>query len=127
MNAKSFLISSLAGSVVYFMLGYVFYGVLFTTIYPPSENQNLLFVYLGCLTFCVLLAYVFVQWAGISDFRTGAKAGGVIGLLYGAGMNFFMYSSNQPNYANMATDIVINAVMGAIAGAAIAFVISKTK
>ena len=125
MNAKNLIISSVVGSLVYFMLGYLFYGVLFTNIYPPSDNENLLLVYLGCLTFCILLAYIFLQWAGIKDPMSGGKAGAIVGTLYGAGMNFFMYSSQVPNYTNMITDIVINGIMGAIAGAVIAFVIGR--
>ena len=125
MNAKNLIISSVVGSLVYFMLGYLFYSVLFTNIYPPSENENLLFIYLGCLTFCILLAYIFLQWAGITDTMSGGKAGGIVGTLYGAGMNFFMYSSQMPNYTNMITDVVINGIMGAIAGAVIAFVIGR--
>ncbi|MBK6499257.1 MAG: hypothetical protein IPG00_14285 [Saprospiraceae bacterium] len=75
MNAKNLIISSVVGSLVYFMLGYLFYGVLFTNIYPPSDNENLFLVYLGCLTFCILLAYIFLQWAGIKDPMSGGKAG----------------------------------------------------
>lgn len=127
MNVKNLLISSVAGSVVYFLLGWLFYGLLFTEIYPASDNENMLFVYLGCLTFCILLSYVFLQWAEIRVPQTGAKAGGIIGLLYGAGMNFFIYSSQTPNYTNIFIDILINAMMGAIVGAFIAFVISKLK
>ncbi|MBK9582027.1 MAG: hypothetical protein IPO48_09065 [Saprospiraceae bacterium] len=50
--------------------------------------KNLLLVYLGCLTFCILLAYIFLQWAGITDTMSGGKAGAIVGTLYGAGMNF---------------------------------------
>ena len=125
MNAKNLAISSIAGSIVYFLLGYLFYGLLFPNIYPSSDNDNLVFVYLGCLTFCILLAYIFLQWAGISQLMSGAKAGAVIGLLYGAAMNFFMYSSQTPNYGNMVLDILINAVTAAITGGVIAYVIGK--
>ena len=64
MSAKNLIISSVVGSLVYFLLGWVFYGMLFTNIYPPSDDQNMVFVYLGCLTFCVLVSYVFhfVSW-----------------------------------------------------------------
>ncbi len=127
MNLKSFFIGSALGSIVYFMLGYVFYQLLFPNIYPSSGEPNILFIYLGCLTFCVLVSYIFVKWAGITDPMSGAKGGAIIGLLYGAGMNLFMYSSMEPNYGNMLTDIIINSVMGAIAGAAIAFIIGKVK
>lgn len=127
MNIKNLLVSSVVGSIVYFMLGGLFYGVLFTNIYPPSPEQNMVFIGLGCLTFCLLLSYIFLQWAGITDPMSGLKAGALIGLLYGAGMNLFMYASQTPNYTNMLTDIILNAVMGGIAGAVIAFVISKLK
>jgi len=127
MSAKNLIISSVVGSLLYFLMGWLFYSYLFPNIYPPSTNQNLLFVYLGCLTFCLLVAYVFLQWASISDPKTGLKSGAIIGLLYGAGMNFFMYSSQAPNYTNMITDIIINTVMGAVVGAVIALMIARLK
>jgi hypothetical protein len=127
MNTKNFILSSLAGSVIYFFLGYVFYGILFKDIYPSGENDNLVFVYLGCLSYALMLGYVFNQWAGISQYMTGLYAGAFIGLLYGMSMNFFMYSSQPPNMTNMITDIAINAIISGITGAVIAFVISKLK
>lgn len=127
MNTKNFLISSVAGSIVYFLLGWVFYGMLFTDIYPPGENENLVFVYLGCLSFALLLGYVFTQGARVSNPMAGLYAGGFVGLLYGMSMNFFMYSSQTPNVTNMITDIALNAVMGGITGAVMAFVGSKMK
>jgi hypothetical protein len=127
MNAKNLILSSLVGSIVYFMMGGLIYGVLFPNIYPASDDQNMVFVGLGCFTFCIMLAYIFLQWAGISDPITGLKAGAVIGFLYGAGMNFFMYANQAANYTNIITDIILNAIMGAIAGAVIAFVINKLK
>jgi len=101
--------------------------MLFTDIYPPSENQNLVFVYLGCLSFALLLGYVFSQGAVISNPMAGLYAGGFVGLLYGMAMNFFMYSSQTPNVTSMITDIALNAVMGGITGAVMAFVGSKIK
>ena len=127
MNTKNFLISSIAGSVVYFLLGWVFYGKLFTDLYPPSENENLVFVYLGCLSFALLLGYVFAQGTGVSNLMAGLYAGGFVGLLYGMSMNFFMFSSQTPNVTNMITDIALNAVMGGITGAVMAFTASKIK
>jgi len=127
MNAKNLVIASLVGGIVYFMLGGLAYGMLFTNFYPAEGSQNMVLTFLGCLSVTLLMAYIFLQWAGISDPMSGAKAGGIIGLLFGASMNFFMYSSKVPNYGNMVTDIILNTVMGAVAGAVIAFVISKLK
>ena len=127
MSTKSFLISSFTGSIVYFLLGWVLYGMLFTDIYPSGENQDLVLVYLACLSSALLIGYVFAQGTGVSNAMAGLYAGGFVGLLYGMSMNFFMYSSQTPNVTNMITDIALNAVMGAITGAVMAFVGSKIK
>ncbi len=72
-----------------------------------------------------MVSFIFLQWAGISTFRAGAEGAGIIGLLYGTAMNFFMYASMTPNYQNMIMDISINAVSGAITGGIMAIVIEK--
>jgi hypothetical protein len=126
MNIKSLLSGTVAGTIVYFMLGWLFYGILFTDIYPDNGNQNLTMVFLGCLTFCLMLSYIIVK-SGVEGIASGATTGGIIGLLYGAGMNFFMYSSQAANVGLMVKDILINALMGAIAGALIGWVVQKVK
>lgn len=125
MNLKKFILGSIGGSVVYFLLGWLFYGLLFPNIYPDNDEQNMVFVYLGCLTFCTLVSYIYVKWANIKSFQTGAMGGAVIGLIFGLSMNFFMYTSMTPNYSNMALDTLINAVMGAIAGGSIGWILGK--
>lgn len=126
MLSKNFLIGALVGGIVFFFLGFLFYGVLFTTIYPPSEEDNMLFVFLGCMTFGVLLSYLFVK-LGIADCKSGASFGAVLGLLLGLYSNFFMYSSKAVNYQNMFIDVLIMVVMGAITGLITGFVFKKLK
>lgn len=113
--------------MVYWLLGWLFYGILFTEIYPPSDNQNMVYIYLGCLTFALLLGYIFNQWAGISTLMSGLYAGALIGFLYGLSMNFFMYSNMEPNMSNMLLDVVLNAVSGGVTGAVMGLVIGKMK
>lgn len=127
MNTKNFLVSSIAGSIMYFLLGWVFYGMLFTEIYPAGENQNLVFIYLGGLSFCLILGYVFTRWAAITQFMTGLWAGALIGFLYGLSYNFYMYSNQTPNTTNMITDVVISTITAGITGGVIAFVLGKMK
>jgi len=127
MNLKKISISGLAGSVVHFFLGWIFYGMLFTDIYANGTEPNLLFIYLGGLTFALLVAYVFVKWAKISNPLTGATAGGTIGLFYSLSMNFFMYANMEINYTSIALDVAITFVMSAIMGAFIAVIIGKLK
>ena len=127
MNAKNFLVSGVVGGIVNFLLGWVFYGILFKDIYPQNENMNLLFIFLGCMTSGLFMAYIFTKWAGITNPLTGLQAGAVIGLFTSLSMNFFMYSSMPVNYQNLALDVIITIVISALMGAAIAFVNGKMK
>ncbi len=127
MNVKNFLVSGVVGGSVNFLLGCVFYGMLFKDIYPEGENMNLLFTFLGCLTSGLFIAYIFTKWAGITNSVTGIKAGAVIGFFTSLSMNLFMYSNRTVNYQNMALDVIITIVISAFMGAAIAFVNGKMK
>jgi hypothetical protein len=127
MNVKNLVAGTLGGGLVYFLLGWVFYEMLFTNIYPDNGNQNMVFIFIGCLVFTLLLTYIFTQWANITNPMTGAKAGALVGLLYGLSMNFFMYACMTPNYGNMILDTLITAIMAGAAGAVIAFILGKLK
>lgn len=127
MNVKKILVSGIVAGIVNFLLGWVFYGILFKDIYPQNENMNMLFIFLGCMTSGMFIAYIFTKWAGITNPITGIKAGAVIGLFTSLSMNFFMYSSMAVNYQNMALDVIITIVINAFMGAVIAFVNGKMK
>lgn len=127
MKVKNFIIGGIVGGIVDFLLGWVFYGMLFKDIYPQDENTNLTFIFLGCMTFGFLMSYIFTKLAGITNPMTGLTAGAVIGFFNGLSMNFFMYSSMPLNTQSMATDVVICIVLGAGVGAAVALVNGKMK
>jgi hypothetical protein len=127
MNVKNFLISGIVGGLVDFFLGWVLYGMLFKDIYPQNENMNLMFIFLGCMTFGLFIAYIYSKWAHITNPVTGMKAGATIGIFSSLSMNFFMYSGMEVNYQNMALDIAISTFIGAIMGAAVALTSSKLK
>nr|WP_298656934.1 hypothetical protein [uncultured Flavobacterium sp.] len=127
MNTKNFIIGGILGGIVNFILGWIFYGMLFKDLYPQTGNENLLFVFLGCLAFGFLLSQIIINWAQAIDFSSGIKVGIIVGLLYSLSMNFFMYSSMQVNYENMITDIIINIVSTGVIGAIIAITNGKLK
>lgn len=127
MNVKNFIIGGIVGGIVDFLLGWVFYGMLFTNIYPQNPNTKLEFIFLGCMTFGFFISLIFTKWAGITSLVTGLKAGAVIGLFYGLSMNFFMYSSQAVDYKLLGLDTVVNILMGAGVGAAVALVLGKLK
>ncbi|KAB1158037.1 hypothetical protein [Flavobacterium luteum] len=128
MNVKNFLVSGSVGGFIDFLLGWLFYGILFKDQFPPSENMNMLFIFLGCMTFGFLVSYIFNKWAGISNLMSGIKAGAILGLFIGFYSNFFMNAMQAaPNYQNMGLDIVITIASSAIVSGTIAFVIGKLK
>ena len=127
MNVKNFLISGIVGGLVNFLLGWVLYGMLFKDLYPQNENMNLMFVFLGCMTFGLFIAYIFSKWAHITNLVTGMKAGAIIGIFNSLSMNFFMYSGREVIYQNMAIDIAISTFIGTIMGATIALTFNKLK
>ncbi|MGB0280319.1 MAG: hypothetical protein ACPGAA_05985, partial [Flavobacteriaceae bacterium] len=88
---KSIIYSTITGTIVYFLLGWLFYGILFTDLYP--ESDSMLFIFLGCLFYVLIFSIVYARWASISTFKSGAKAGLILGLLYSLSMSFYMASS----------------------------------
>jgi len=125
MNTKNFLASGVSGGIVNYLLGWVFYGMLFTEIYPNEGNQSMLFIALGCLAYGLFMAFVFTGVGNITDTKDGLKNGAIFGFFYGLTMNLFMYSSQDPNFQNMGLDLLISIVMGAITGMVVAMVNSK--
>lgn len=128
MNTKNFIIGGVVGGIIHFILGAIFYQVIFPYLYPPKEQEtNVLFIALGCLFFAFLISYIFIKWANITKVSTGFIAGAIIGFLYGTSMNFFMFSSMIFNANSFFTDIFINTLLTAAVGATIALVNGKIK
>ena len=101
--------------------------MLYNDIYPEGENMNLIFTFLGCITYGLFIAYVFTKWAGITNPIIGIKAGAVIGFFTSLSMNLYMYSNKPVNYQNMVLDVIITIAISAVMGAAIAFLNEKMK
>ena len=125
MNTKSFLLSGIVGTIIYYFLGGLFYGLLFTDIYP--QEQCMLFILLGCVYYAFTFALIFNRWAQISSFVTGVKAGFFLGLLLSLSMNFFMYASKSGIDSNFVILVTIDTISAAILGGVIALVIGKAK
>ena len=130
MKTKNFLISGISGGIVNFLLGWLFYGLLFVESFPqPEESSNtLIMIFLGCLTFGLFLAYIFTNWAQITTVSTGAKAGAIIGIFMGLYFNFFNMAMNtEATNQLFALDVGISIIMTAITGAIIALINGKLK
>lgn len=130
MNAKNFIVGGIVGGIVDYLLGWLLWGILFKDMFPGSDESqmNMLFIFLGCMTFGFLISYVFNQWAQISNVATGAKAGAILALFLGLFQNFFSNSMVlEPDMKMIAFDLLLMLICGAVVGAVIAFVNGKMK
>ena len=128
MKTKNFLVSGISGGVVDFLLGWLIYGMLFKDTFPPMEEHSntYIFIFLGCITFGLFIAYIFTKWAQITTAATGAKAGAVIGLFIGLFYHFFDMAGNaEASMQLVALDVVIGLVMASIVGAVVGAVNGK--
>lgn len=133
MNTKKFLIGGIVGGIVYFLLGYLFYGNLLSDFFMKNAGSATgvsramdQFVWwalvLGNILGGCLLAYVFIK-SNISSVGSGLVTGLVIGLLVASSYDFISYAtSNLMNTAGVLGDICTFTVMSAIAGAIVAWV-----
>ncbi len=129
MNVKNFVIGGIVGGIVNYLLGWLLWGIIFKDSFPSDENNmNMLFIFLGCMTFAFFMSYIFNRWAQITNPMTGVKAGAIFALFLSLHSNFFQHSMElAPNYKMMATDIFLTLLCGAVVGAVIAIVNGKMK
>ncbi|MBJ6368721.1 DUF1761 family protein [Snuella sedimenti] len=129
MKTKKLLVSGIIGGIASFLLGWLLYGMLFKDYFPgPSEEstESLVLIFLGSLTFGLLISYIFVHWAQISTAATGAKAGAILGLLLGLYFNFFNMAMNtEATFQLFALDVGLSIILTAIVGAIVGIVNSK--
>jgi hypothetical protein len=127
MNSKV-LVGAVIGGVVYFLLGWIIYGMLlmdtmanYFTCARAEDDMQMLYIIIGNLLQGLLLAYIFSKWASISTFSGGAVAGGTIGLLMALSIDCIMYATSTviTSPTGIIIDAVIVAVMSAIAGGVI--------
>ncbi|MBK8669038.1 MAG: hypothetical protein IPN89_06035 [Saprospiraceae bacterium] len=87
-----------------------------------SESDMVMWaMVLSCLFLGLLLAYIFVQWSGISTWQSGLTAGAIIGFLLTCSVDLGLFSmTNMHTVRTILMDIGINtfyyAAIGAVMG-----------
>lgn len=134
MNTKKFLIGGIVGGIIYFLLGYVFYGNLFsdffvknagsaTGVSRPMDQFVWWALALGNIFAGFLLSYVFIK-SNVSTVGSGLLTGAALGLLMAASYDLVSYStSNLTTTTGVAGDIGIFTLISAITGAVVAWVL----
>lgn len=127
MNLKTVSVSGIVGAIVNFLLGWLFYGMLFMDSFDqPEEGSNtMLLIFLACLVFSVFIAYIYDHWAQIKTAATGAKAGAIIGFFLGLNYNIWAMIMDDRTMQTFILDVALSIVMTGITGAVIGLVIGK--
>ena len=137
MTTKNRLLATLVGFIVLFLLGWLIYGMLLMDFYGNNSgsasgvmraDDEMIWwaLILGNLFQAYLLVYIFGNWANITTFSDGLKAGAIIGLIMGLAFNFTMYgTSNIMNMTSALVDPFVSAVMMAITGGVVGFMLGR--
>lgn len=132
MNVKNFIVGGIVGGIVDFLLGWVVYGMLLKDTFPKSPcdgpAENMLFIFLGCMSFGFLISWVFSQGEGISNVGAGIKTALGIAVFMSLCSWFFMNMTQETiDVKLMAIDIVAGMVLATGVGAVVAMVNGKMK
>ncbi|MEZ4884454.1 MAG: hypothetical protein R3E32_06900 [Chitinophagales bacterium] len=135
MDFKKLAISTLVGGLVFFFTGGIFYGLLLADFFQsqlgPIQGLNreepiLWALVLGNLFSGLLLSLIFSRWAGIKTAVSGAKAGAIICFLMALSYDLVFYSmTNMTTLIATLVDPFVFALMGALAGAAIGWILGR--
>jgi len=93
-----------------------------------GAKENMMFIFLGCMSFGFLVSWVFSQGEGISNMAAGIKMAIGIALFMGLCSHFFMNMTKETiDVKLMAIDIIASMVLATGVGAAVAMVNGKMK
>jgi hypothetical protein len=126
MDTKKILIAGLVGGVIAFFLGWLLFGILMKDMMPEpiagfmrDESDMIMWaMVVSNLLFGLLFAFVFVQWANISTFLSGAKAGAILGFLIAGSYDFSFYAMSYmfKTTTSLIADILMATLWSAIIG-----------
>lgn len=137
MNASTRMMATLVGFVVFFLLGWLLYGMLLMDFFSSnagsaigvsrSESEMVWWALIGGNVLqAYFLVYVFDKMNNVKSFMAGLKAGAVIGLILGLGFNLTMYgTTNMMNLTGTLVDPLVSMAMMGITGGAIGMVMGR--
>ncbi len=135
MNVNTLLAGTLGG-LVNFMLGFVFYVLIFGNYLAAHHGEGnakdppaMWALIAGSIAYGFLLTLIFKKWANITSLRTGAMAGLQIGIL--VGLFYALWRFGDSNYytsvATMLLDTLGVILLSTTTGAVVALLLGREK
>jgi hypothetical protein len=117
---------TVAGGIVFFLLGWLVYGVLLMNYMTANMNQcaarpmqeMIWWAMIASSLLTGLLLTMVLKWAGAKAILDGLKTGAVFGVLLASGMDLGFWSMTKMynNFAVMVVDIVVYTLMMSVVG-----------
>lgn len=135
MNVKRLAIGAVVGGIVLYVVGYIFFDLLFLDYYEANagaagvgmrETQVLWAMIVGVLLYGALVTVVATPKAGSPTIGGGITMGALAGLLLWGTADFTLYGYIDLWNLNVTIlDIVLETIRGAVTGAVVALVLAK--
>jgi hypothetical protein len=133
MNTNKFIAGGIVAGVVYFFLGYLFYGLIFKSFFDqngfPVDMSKMIWwaLIVASLAAGFLIAYV-LNKAGAVTVGRGLVIGFVVGLLMELNIDYTQYAIGQTiTKEGFVLDLIITAVIVAVAGAVVGWIYGMKK
>jgi hypothetical protein len=128
MDAK-ILKGTVFGGIVYFLLGWLVYGILMADFSLTNYNQcmnrpsaDMIWwaIILSNLIYALFLTLV-LKWSGAKGWMDGLKTGALFGLLFGVTIDLSYYSMTTMfiSISSMLVDMIVTTAMAAVIGTVI--------
>lgn len=139
MNITKLFTGGIVGGIVFFLLGYLFYGLLFAdfmasaaAVQPKAsgvmrsmEKLNWLGLILGNLFAGFLIAYVLLK-SNVTTLAGGLVTGAIVGFLMSSSVDLTSYGVTYINrIKGVMADVAIFTAMSAISGAIVGLVVGR--
>lgn len=134
MDIKKLLVGGITGGILFFLLGWLTYGNLLanfmknnpgTVVGVERTEMGYGYLVIGNLLAGLLLTYIFIR-ANVKAVSDGLVTAAIVGFLISSSFDSVMYATTFIASKKMImADVMAYTVMWAIAGAVIAFVLSK--
>ena len=136
MDLKKLFIGGITGGILFFLLGWLIYGMLLADFMNNHtgtagnimrSEPDFLYLAIGNLAMGFAVAYVLIK-GNISSMAGGFITAGIFGLLIGVGYDCMVYAtSTVMSKTAMAADVAASTVMTAVVGAIVAMVMGMGK